>query len=279
MKKNLKKYKIIIFAILIIFPINSYSKDLLEKKFNFQTQTNFSITSGKAFGEKTHRKILNNLIEIPLSSTSSIGEILQFTTVDSTYKNNTQGYSFNGIEFFYRHRILATKYANITLHNSYRFHGIYNENKYLSQMPKQNDYEIKFLIAHNMTDRLINNLINPTKPYFIRLEVGYRHKFNNPFDEIRERFYLGFLINSKFSALLQHDLIWAVTRNTSATRNNIRHLQDFDFSKYFHHIISPSLIYKIDNKNALQIGYLHRFGGNDGQFDSSGISIGWLKSF
>lgn len=277
--KKIKLSGLIFLALFFSILTMSYANNSFLNKHNLQTLTSLQFTKGKAFGEKTSRQILNNLSEIPLNKTSSIGEILQFSKVESSYKNNTQGYSFNGIEFFYRNRILATKFANITLHNSYRFHGIYNENKYLQQMPKQNDYEIKFLIAHNMTDRLINNLINPVNRYFARVEIGYRHKFNNPFDEIRERFYLGLKINSQFSFLMQHDLIFAITRNTSATRNSRRQLQDFDFSKNFHHIISPSLIYKLNNQSAIQIGYLHRFGGNDRQYDSRGFLAGYLKSF
>jgi len=268
-----------LFIVLLFLSSNSFANNWILKNYNLQSQTTFQSTNGEAFGEKTSRQILNNISEVPLNKTSSIGEISQFSRVNSSYKNNNQGYSFNGIEFFYRTRILATKFANITLHNSYKFHGIYNENKYLQQMPKQNDYEIKLLIAHNMTDRLINNLINPVNQYFARLEIGYRHKFNNPFDEIRERFYLGFRLNDKFSLLTQHDLVFAITRNTSPTRNSRRQLQDFDFSKNFHHIISPNIIYKLNNQSALQIGYLHRFGGNDKQFDSRGFLVGYLKSF
>jgi hypothetical protein len=276
-KNNL--FGLVILIIFITTSANVFANNSVLNKYNVQTSSSIQLNNGKAFGEKTSRQILNNLSEIPLNKTSSIGEISQFSRVESSYKNYTRGYSFNGIEFFYRTRILATKFANITLHNSYKFHGIYNENKYLQQMPKQNDYEIKLLIAHNMTDRLINNLINPVNQYFARLEIGYRHKFNNPFDEIRERFYLGFRLNDKFSFLTQHDLVFAITRNTSPTRNSRRQLQDFDFSKNFHHIISPNIIYKLNNQSALQIGYLHRFGGNDGQFDSRGFLIGYLKSF
>jgi len=277
--KKIKLSGLIFLALFFSNLTKSYANNSILNKYNLQTLTSLQFTEGRAFGEKTNRQILNNLSEIPLNTTSSIGEISQFSRVESSYKNNTQGYSFNGIEFFYRNRILATKFANITLHNSYRFHGIYNENKYLQQMPKQNDYEIKLLMTHNMTDRLINNLINPVNSYFMRLEIGYRHKFNNTFDEIRERFYLGLKLNSRFSFLVQHDLIFAITRNTSPTRNSKRQLQDFDFSKNFHHIILPSFIYKLKNQSAIQFAYLHRFSGNDNQYDSRGFSVGYLKSF
>jgi len=146
-------------------------------------------------------------------------------------------------------------------------------------MPKQNDYELRLLIAHNMTDRIINNIIRSPKPYFTRLEVAYRKKFNNNFDELRERFILGLNLSNKYSLLIQQDLIYALTRNTSSTRNSLRQLQNFDFSKNFHHTILPSIIYKYNNDLAMQIGYYQRFSGNDKQFDKNGLSLGILNSF
>jgi hypothetical protein len=178
---------------------NSFAQNNLEKKYNLQTNTTFSTTKGNAFGESTRRQILNNSSELPISNLASIGEITQFSHVNSSHNNNSKRFSLNSFELFHRYRFLATKYANFTIHNSYKLQGIYNENKYLSLMPKQNDYELRFLIAHNMTDRLINNILQSEKPYFARLEIAYRYRFNNPFDEIRQRFYLGIKLNQKFS--------------------------------------------------------------------------------
>lgn len=286
MKKSTKKlnviYPIILSIILINFECfaqNLEPKSSVSKNINIQSLTTLSSTKGHAFGESTHRQIINHLSEIPISNLASLGALTQLSRVDSTYQNNTEAYSFNGVEFFHRYRFASTKFINFIVHNSYRFHGIYNENKYLSLMPKQNDYELRLLLAHNMTDRLINNLIKSNNRYFARLELAYRHKFNNPFDEIRERFYLGFNINPKFSLLFQHDLIWAVTAKESPTKNSFKHLQNFDFSKNFNHIISPSLIYKNSNDSAWQFGYFKRISGNDGQYDSQGFNIGYLKSF
>ena len=258
---------------------NCFAKNTLEKKFNLQSNTNFSSTKGNAFGESTRREILNNMSELPISNLSSIGEIIQFSHVKSSYKNNSEAYSFNSVEFFHRYRFLATKYANFSIHNSYKFHGTYNENKYLSLMPKQNDYELRMLIAYNMTDRLVNNILQSEKPYFARFEIAYRYRFNNPFDEIRQRFYLGIKLNQKFSFLLQHDLNWAVTSKETLTRNSPRQMQNFQFSKYFDNVIAPSLIYKIDRDNAVQMAYFKRLGGNNSQYDSAGFNIGFLNSF
>lgn len=270
---------ILILGLFFVSFNNCLAKNNLEKKFNLQTNTSISSTRGNAFGESTRRQILNNSSELPISKLSSIGEITQFSHNKSSYKNNSESYSFNSVEFFHRYRFLATKYANFTVHNSYKFHGIYNENKYMSLMPKQNDYELRMLIAHNMTDRLINNILHSEKPYFARFEIAYRYRFNNPFDEIRQRFYLGIKLNQKFSFLLQQDLSWAVTARETPTRNSPRQMQNFQFSKNFYNIITPSLIYKIDRDNAVQIAYFKRLGGNDLQYDSAGFSLGLLNSF
>ena len=265
-----------IILILCLFFVNFYS---CFAKNNLQTNTTFSTTKGNAFGEATRRQIINNSSELPISNLSSIGEITQFSHVKSSLNNDSQRYSLNSFEFFHRYRFLATKYANFTIHNSYKFHGIYNENKYLSLMPKQNDYELRMLIAHNMTDRLVNNILQSEKPYFARLEIAYRYRFNNPFDEIRQRFYLGIRLNQKFSFLLQQDINWAMTARETTTRNSPRQMQNFQFSKSFNSVITPSLIYKIDRDNAIQIAYFKRLGGNDLQHDSSGFSLGIMNSF
>ena len=273
LKKISNKFKLITICFLF------FSQNSFAKKFNIQSQTTATFTSGHAFGSKTKRQILNNFSEIPLNDTTSIGEIIQFARVQSSYQHHSEAYSFNGAEFFHRYRFLKSQYANFIIHNSFKFHGIYNENKNLSLMPKQNDYELRLLIAHNMTERLINNIIKSPKPYFMRLELAYRKKFNNPFDELREKFIAGINLSPKYSFLISHELIYALTRNTSPTRNSLRQLQNFDFSKNFHHLISPSLIYKYNNDLAFQFGYFHRFGGNDKQYDSRGINLGILNSF
>lgn len=256
-----------------------FCQNVYAKKYNIQSLTNISLTKGNAFGSKTHRQILNNFTEIPISETTSIGEIIQFASAQSSYQHRKEAYSFNGVEFFHRYRFLKSQYANLTVHNSFKFHGIYNENKNLSLMPKQNDYELRLLIAHNMTDWLIKNIISSPKPYFARLELAYRKKFNNPFDELRQRFILGINLSKKYSFIVQDDLIYALTRNTSPTRNSLRQLQNFDFSKNFHHLISPSFIYKYNNDLAFQLGYFHRFSGNDRQYDQNGINLGILNNF
>lgn len=272
--------KIILICLIFFANFNiGLAQNNLEKKYNLQSNTTFSTTKGNAFGESTRRQIVNNLSELPISNLSSIGEIIQFSHVKSSHNNDSQRYSLNSFEIFHRYRFLATKHANFTVHNSYKLQGIYNENKYLSLMPKQNDYELRLLIAHNMTDRLINNIIHSEKPYFARLEIAYRYKFNNPFDEIRQRFYLGINLTPKFSFLLQHDINWAVRAHETSTRNSPRQMQNFQFSKNFNNVITPSLIYKIDRDNALQIAYFKRLGGNDLQHDSLGFSLGFLNSF
>ena len=196
-------------AIFLLYLNNCFAQNNLEKKFNLQSNTSISSTRGNAFGESTRRQILNNFSELPISDLSSIGEIIQFSHVKSSYKNNTERDSLNSAEF----------------------------------------------------------------------EIAYRYRFNNPFDEIRQRFYLGTKLNQKFSFLLQQDLSWAVTARETPTRNSPRQMQNFQFSKNFYNIITPRLIYKIDRDNAVQIAYFKRLGGNDLQHDSAGFSLGLLNSF
>jgi len=144
MKKSTKKLNVIYSIILAIilfnfecFAQNPESKSSISKNINIQSLTTLNSTKGHAFGESTHRQIINHLSEIPISNLNSFGVLTQLSRVDSTYKNNTEAYSFNGLEFFHRYRFASTKFINFIVHNSYRFHGIYNENNIYRKCPNK----------------------------------------------------------------------------------------------------------------------------------------------
>jgi len=143
-EKSTKKLNVIYSIILAIilfnfecFAQNPESKSSISKNINIQSLTTLSSTKGHAFGESTHRQIINHLSEIPISNLNSFGVLTQLSRVDSTYKNNTEAYSFNGLEFFHRYRFASTKFINFIVHNSYRFHGIYNENNIYRKCPNK----------------------------------------------------------------------------------------------------------------------------------------------
>jgi len=83
MEKKPQNKIIIFFVIFLFFQNNSFAKT-----FNIQSQTTINFTQGNAFGSKTNRQILNNLSEIPLNSSTSIGEIIQFAKVRSSYEHH-----------------------------------------------------------------------------------------------------------------------------------------------------------------------------------------------
>ena len=106
----------------------------------FQTITTLSGLEGRAFGNQTNKQTLNSLGEYPISKLTSVGEVSQISHVTSTYNGGTSFYALNSIELFHRYKFFSSKYLGITLHNSYKFGGLYNENENLGLMPKQDDY-------------------------------------------------------------------------------------------------------------------------------------------
>lgn len=142
---------------------------------NLQMFNAISFTEGVAFKSDNHKQILNSFIEYPLSNKMSVGLISQASRIDSSHNDGTATYALNTAEIFHRYKILSYKKLGVTMHNSYKFPSIYNENKYLGLMPKQADYEMRFLFAFNMKDRLVNTVVHGDTPYFARFETAYRN--------------------------------------------------------------------------------------------------------
>jgi hypothetical protein len=262
---------VILFIIAIILSGNA-----LAKISDIQTINSFSLTEGKAFGYKNQKETFNNFTEIPLSNKASIGGTFQGSHIDSNYHGSTKDYAINSVEIFSRYKIFSHEKLGITMHNAFKFPGIYNENKYLAQMPKQSDYEFRLLFAHNMKDRLVNTVLRPKTPYFLRGEIAYRRRFNNPFDEIRFALWAGININQKFALLLQDNINWNLESRATALNNTYSNLQ---LSKDANNIATLSLIYRFEKDMALQVGYIRRVGGNNPFYEHSGVIIGLWNSF
>lgn len=267
----MRKIFLIFFASLLLFAQNSFA--------NLQTITTFSDLQGEAFGSKTHKQTLNGFLEYPTSKNVAIGGSTQLSHVTSNYNGGTSFYALNSIEFFHRYKFFSSKYLGIILHNSYKFGGLYNENENLGLMPKQDDYELRFLFAHNMPDRLVNAVVQNETPYFIRAEIAYRRRFSNPFDEYRFTLWAEKKINEEFSFLLQDNIVWNVNAKATSSNNSRSNLANFQFSKNANNMATFSLLYHCNKSTALQFGYVKRLSGNAPFYDYDGPTFALWKSF
>lgn len=243
---------------------------------NLQMFNTISFAEGEAFKSDNHKQILNSFIEYPLTNKMSVGTIAQTSRIDSAHNNGTNAYALNTAEIFYRYKLLSYKKLGVTMHNSYKFPSVYNENKHLGLMPKQADYELRFLFAFNMKDRLVNTVVHGDTPYFARFETAYRRRFSNPFDEMRFTFWGGYNLNSKFALLVQDNITWNIQSKTNATSNSY---SSFKTSKDANNMATFSLIYRINSDVSLQAGYLRRLHGNAPFYDNQGVTIGLWNSF
>lgn len=231
---------------------------------------------GKAFGGHNNKEILNSFIEYPLSNKMSVGSILQASRIDSRHNDGTVAYALNTIELFHRYKLLSYDKVGVTMHNSYKFPGIYNQNKYLGLMPKQADYEFRLLFAYNMKDRLVNTVVHGDTPYFTRLEIAYRKRFSNPFDEVRFAFWGGFNISSKYAILVQDNISWNIESKATANNNTY---SSFRASRDANDVATLSLVYRFNKEMAAQAGYFRRIHGNNPFYDYQGVTIGLWNSF
>ncbi len=248
---------------------------------NLQTITSLSDLEGTAFKNKTRKEVLNSFSEYPISKKASIGAITQASHISSNRSGSESLYALNSLEFFNRYKLLSYDKIGVTMHNSYKpsIFSIYNENKYLALMPRQDDYELRFLIAYNMKDRLVNTVVHNDQPYFSRLEFAYRKKFSNPFDQMRFALLAGVKINKNFSFLLQDNIDWNVRSKATATDNSYSNLGDFRSSKDANNMATFSLMYHFKNDMALQFGYVRRLHGNNPFYDNQGVVVGLWNSF
>jgi hypothetical protein len=248
-------------------------------KQNLQTINSITYSEGEAFGNHTRKESFNSFAEYPISQKNSIGGSIQLAKTYSNYNGSTSLYSLNFVEIFHRYKFFSYKNFGFTIQNSYKEQGIYNENKNLALMPKQSDYELRLLIAHKMKERLVNQVVANESPYFSRLEIAYRKKFSNPFDEFRLRFLLGLKIDEKFSFLFQEDAIWNLRAKSTAHDNSNSNFSNFNASKDANIISNFSFLYHVDKSYAVQLGYIKRLGGNSPFYDHSGFIVGLWNSF
>ncbi len=245
---------------------------------NLQTINSLALTDGNAFGNPNQKEAFNNFTEYPLSKKASVGGTMQLTHINSDYHNNTQRYALNSTEIFHRYKILSFDKLGVTMQNTYKFSGVFNDNKNLALQPAQDDYELRFLFAHNMPDRLVNTVVHGGTPYFARAEIAYRQRFSNPFNEIRFAFWGGVNLSSKFMLLAQDNIAWNVqSKATSASTNSP--YTNIQPSKSANNIATLSLIYRCDKDMAIQFGYIDRIAGNAPFYDGRGVIIGLWNSF
>jgi hypothetical protein len=268
MKKNFAYF---LFLICVFFGQNAFATE-----DNLQMYNTASKLEGKAFGAHTNKEVFNHFIEKPLSKKTSIGAINQASHTSSNHNGGTSAYAINSIEIFHRYKIFSGEKLGIIIHNSFKPRGIYNENKYLALMPKQDDYELRFLFAYNMKDRLVNTVTRNQTPFFFRAETAYRRKFSNPFDEARFKLLAGLRINEKFSLLAQDDINWLLKSKPDETMTTTT---SPGISKQANHSISLSLIYHLNRNIAIQAGYMKRLNGVNPFYDDRGATIGVWNSF
>jgi hypothetical protein len=248
---------------------------------DLQMINSLSEADGQAFGKKTQREVFNQFLEYPLSKKSSIGAITQASHIESSHNDKTTAYAINSVEFFNRYKLLSAGKFGLTMHNSYKPKVLsgYNENKYLALMPKQDDYEMRLLLAFNMPDRLVNTVVQNKTPYFARTEIAYRRKFSNPFDQIRFAFWGGVKIDSKFSLLFQDNIDWNVRSKSTRTDNSYSNLSNFSASKDANNVTTTSILYHSSPNLAWQLGYVYRLSGNNPFYDNKALIAGLWSSF
>lgn len=255
------------------------SKLAKESKLDLQTINQFGLSEGKAFGYKNNKLNFNSFSELPLTSNNSAGLNISAFAINSKYRNLETQYALTGVEFFHRYRFYRSNLMSLTIHNSFKPVMLYNENRYLSQMPKQQDYEARLIIAHNMTDRLVNNVLQNKNNYFLRYEIAYRRKFSNPFDEFKNKLWLGLKINEKLAILGQYDLIFNVRSNANNHDNSFKNANNFQFSKHANSIANLGLIVKINNNLAFNFNVFQRLTGNNPFYDHRGFNLSIWQNF
>lgn len=231
-----------------------------------------STLDGAAFGSNYAKKNYYSYLEYALSKKASVGGSVNVAAIDSQYSGGTKQYALFGPEAFHRYKFFARGKHGFVVQNAVKMPNIYNENKNLALMPKQWDYEIRVLGLYNFKERLVSSIVHDSTPYFFRYELGYRKRFNNPFDEIRLAFVGGFDIGHNLSILVQDNINWNINSTGTSVLNST--YSNFDITKYANNIATLSLVYHLNRKVALQAGYLQRTGGNNPFYDSRGITFG-----
>jgi len=288
---NLKTYNYFaFFAILNFFALffiitncnaNYLNNSKLEtKKFypQLQQMALFSLNEGTAFGKKYNKKNLFSFNEHIIDKKNSLGLVFNLAKIDSEYHNLSRFALFSP-ELFYRHKFWSYKKFGLILHNAIKFPNIYNEEKHLGLMPKndQFDYEIRLIQLYNFNDRLVGNVVHGLSDYFFRSEIAYRNRINNPFNEIRFASWLGYKLSPKIHLLAQDNIFWNIDNYNHNHLNNS--FKNFQIDKQANNIASLSLLYNLNDENSMQLGYSRRVMGNNPFYDNSSVIIGIWHSF
>ncbi len=229
----------------------------------------FSSLTGQAFKSDYSRQNYYSFVEYVISKKTSVGGLLNASKINSDYKNGTTQYALFGPEVFHRYKFFAKGKHGGIVHNAIKMPNFYNENKHLGLMPKQYDYELRFIGLYNFKERLVSSIVHDSTPYFIRYELAYRKRFHTPFDEVRFAFWGGFDIGHNLEVLIQDNITWNIqTKGSNALNNTYR---NFDITKDANNIATLSLFYHLSKHTALQFGYAQRIHGNNPFYDNRGI--------
>ena len=242
----------------------------------FQLINQVSNFDGSAFNSDYTKQNYYSFAEYGISKKTSVGGYFNAAKINSDYQNGTTQYALFGPEIFHRHKFFAKEKHGFVLQNSIKLPNSYSENKYLGLMPKQWDYEIRILGLYNFKERLVSSVVHDSTPYFIRYELAYRKRFNNPFDEVRFAFWGGFDIGHNFEVLIQDNITWNIQSQVTNALNNT--YSNLDISKDANNVATFSLLYHLNNYTALQVGYVQRLHGNNPFYDHRGITIGIWNS-
>jgi len=241
---------------------------------DFQFINTMTVSEGSAFGSENTKQNLYSFIEYGYSKKTSFGGILNASRTDSVYNGGTTQYAIIGPELFHRYKFFAKGKNGIVLHNSVKLPGNYDENRNLGLMPKQWDYEVRLMFLHNFHERLVSSIVHNSTPYFVRTELAYRQRFNNPFNEVRFAFWGNFDIGEKYAILIQDNTTWNIA-NDGYTSNSLNNTyQNFDITKDANNLVTTSIIYHYNKHMAFQVGYVKRISGNNPFYDRQGVVVG-----
>ncbi len=236
---------------------------------DLQTINTVSFNEGRAFGNDYQKYTYNLFTEYGLSKKHSIGGSAALVNVNPAQGRG--GYALNNAEIFHRYKLGAIGRNGLVIHNSVKLPGFYREDKNIAFMPRQYDYEFRLIGLHNFKERLISSVVHSSTPYFLRVELAYRNRWNNPFNEVRFAFWGGVDLGHGFSLLLQDNITWNIQKNPSLRNNTY---QNFNLSKDANNIATCSVLFHYSKHTAFQLGYSRRIDGNNPFYDRQSFIFG-----
>ncbi len=266
------KISIFIASITIFSCKNSFAAN------SFQTNSSLANLDGKAAGSDYNKTALTNVIEYSLPYKMSLGTNFQLSYIDSQYHGGTNQYAWNFIEFWHRYRFYQDENFRISLQNLYKFPGSYEVNKNLGLGARQQDYEVRILTDYHMTEGLVNSLVHRSTPYLARFEVAYRRRFQNTYDEARFSTTLAYNINNEFTLMFQDSAAWNIYAKRNATTSS-NTLSNFKIDNDAINVATFSTLYHLNDKAALQFGYVRKWHGINTTRDESGVVFALFGAF